>query len=425
MYLIWIWVFPMLPSLFADMGIQVGWYVAAWMCVTFMAGATGGGQTACREHRILPVTERDLWVTEWLHATLLVPASLLILKLGGLAWYSVSRSGRPYVSAETLLLSTVFDIVFAGVMVAVPFITEHWQTERRRISPSVPDLTVVPILLGIGTPLLMARSLPTRFVDFTPLGLLVLVIGIVLALAALAWTPKQGVNRILYRATQKAPASPPAGKPRFADRFTGIFSVAWAHVLSTFLYTVIAYGAVIATWPLFPDPAASDTRFPTFMFLIFAMTGATMGSTWSSWARRLKVLPLSVKHVSGLFVLTPLVTWIEIWLILLFVHAVMGWPIREEMRPHSVLMYAGLTSLSHALQQRFYGLVHVRGICGMLGIAGAMAAAMNLFGKPTFSTRLSVIAIGILSFVLAAVINHYTFTRSTSSASAYRRLGVA
>jgi hypothetical protein len=447
-----LWIGPMLMRTLAKETVSPVWLMAASMGVSFMLGLSGE-QVRCREHRVLPVTDRDLWVARWLYSALVAPGWMFILKCLGLAL--AAASGTTLMTVETLALSTLFDVVYSGALVAAPLLMPLVTRAMVRPLDKIPlpvgspqrkavgllTVTVLAIvipgffLLGLGGPLFFARQLPTHLADFSSTSTIVLLTGVVMALAGLLSTPKQGGDRVLYREVPKAASPQPevaeAALPRpieqrgFAGRFVGIASVAWSHVVTTLVATAIGYAIAIAACRFFPEPAGSDPRFVDMMFLIFAMMGVTMWSVWSSRVRLLRILPMPIEVVNSLFVLTPLVTWLAMWLILLIAHAVMGWSIHEELGPHAVLMYAGFTSVTHALEQRFSGSAAGRSITGMVGIAGAGGIAFSFFGHHDLTARLSVIAIGLLCFVLAAVINHYTFTRSTSSARAYRRLGVA
>ncbi|MEO6221828.1 MAG: hypothetical protein ABIP90_01160, partial [Vicinamibacterales bacterium] len=83
-----------------------------------------------------------------------------------------------------------------------------------------------------------------------------------------------------------------------------------------------------------------------------------------------------------------------------------------------------LCALTHALALWLKGSVAGQTAASMIGVISATGAAMALFEKPDMSTRLLLLMLGLLSLAVAAIINHYTLTRSTSSARAYRPLGL-
>jgi hypothetical protein len=438
--LMWIWLVPSTMNIFVKEDLSVGWLMAGSMGLAFLLGAQTGEGVGCREHRILPVTDRDLWVTKWLNATLVVPLFLLIVKGVGVA--VTAGGGKVFMQPETLLLSTLYDIVYAGAVVALPqLIPTLTGAAGRRIdryslpvgSPqrrAVASLTVtlvvilVPLYFLLGTvgPMLFARQLPARLADLSTTGTLLLVSGLVMSAAALIWTPPRGGAPPAQRAVSSVPAT--SAQAKAVDRLTGVLAVVWTHIKSTFVLTAVGMGLVMAAFPFLP-PREFNARFLAGLFLIFAFMGISMFSVWAPWMRRLKVLPLSVRQVTALIVLTPLVTWVEIWLMVLLVHAALGLPIHVELSPMAVLAYAGLCALSHALGLWLMGSVAGQTAASMLGMLSAVGAAMLLFEAPGRRTQLLLLVIGLSSLAVAALINHYTLTRSTSSARAYRPLGIS
>jgi len=437
--LIWVWLVPSTMRIFVKEDVNVGWLMAASMGLAFVLGGTGEG-VGCREHRVLPVTDRDLWVTRWLNATLVIPSFLLILKGVGLA--VTAGGGKAFMAPETLLLSTLCDIVYAGAFVAlpllIPFLTGAVGRRMDRFSlpvsspqrKAVGSITVISLviliplyfLLGTGGPLLFARQLPTHFAAFSTTSTLVLIAGVVMSAAALIWTPPGGGAPPAQRAVAHVPAA--TAQPEASDRLTGILAVAWPHIKSTFVLTAVVIGTGLAVVP-FLTPDVRTPRLVSGMFLLFTFMGVSMFSVWSPWTRRLKVLPLSVHQVNALFVLTPLVTWLEIWLMVLAVHAALGLTIHVELSPMAVLAYAALCSVSHALGLWLMGSVSGQTAASMVGVALAVGTASLAFETSDRWTPLLLLLIGLTSLAVAALINHRTLTRSTSSARAYRSPGLS
>ena len=112
------------------------------------------------------------------------------------------------------------------------------------------------------------------------------------------------------------------------------------------------------------------------------------------------------------------------WLLLILAHTLAGRPIYEELRPMAVFMYAGFSALTNACELRVRGHAAGTSIASMVWLVAAIAIGMTLFGKPDLWTRLLVMGVGVLSLAAAALLNHYTLTRSTSSARIYRTLGI-
>ncbi len=422
-FLIWVWLLPNLLKLLADNGGSVGWLMATSMTLAFVLGAQAGEGTGCREYRVLPVTGRDLWLTTWLNTTVVVPLILLMLKLLGLA-YVAANSGNAFMTPETLLLSTLYDVSYAGALAwAMPRLPASTAVLRMGRPTLLPALVVMPLffILAIGGPLFFARSLPTRVAEFSTPSTLALLLGLTMSVASLLAAPRK--NTAAYAMWVRATAAPePSPAPRrLADHFTGVLRIGWSHIVSVFVMVSVGYGAFLAAGPyVFPAPDGTNPRFLTGMFLVFTFMGISMFSIWTMWLRQLKVLPLSVSRVNALLVFTPFVTWAEAWLIVLLVHGVMGWPITEELSPLAIFAYAGLCAMTHALGFPFKGNVAGQTAASMIGSVAAATMAINLFAKPDSHTRLLVLAIGLASLGIAALINHYTLTRSTSSAMAYR-----
>ena len=193
----------------------------------------------------------------------------------------------------------------------------------------------------------------------------------------------------------------------------------------TFVLAAVGIGATIAASPLVPRPDPYAPRFLAGMFLIFTFMAISMSSVWASRARGLRVLPISVTQINTLFLLTPVLTWVEVWVMLLIVHAAIGLPINIELGPLAILMYAGFSALTHALGFRFSGSVAGQTVTTMMGIVAVVGSAMLLFERQAQSTRLLVLLTALACLAIAALINHYTLTRSTSSALAYRRPGLS
>jgi hypothetical protein len=175
---------------------------------------------------------------------------------------------------------------------------------------------------------------------------------------------------------------------------------------------------------LVPKADPNAARFLAGMFVIVAFMGSSMASVWAPWARRLKVLPLSVTQVNALFVLTPLVTWLVIGLMVLGVHAALGLPINVELGPLAMLAYAGLCALTQAVGLWLKGSALGQSVSSTAGAVAAVSMAMALFEKPNAWTGVLLLLVCVSSMAIAALINHFILTRSTSSARAYRPLGV-
>lgn len=429
-FLTWIWMVALLMGTLADRGASVTWVLAASMGLAFLLGLQTVEGAGRREHRVLPVTDRDIWTTRWLSATCVVPFFLFATKCLGLMWIWVAGYGSgTFMTPETLLLSTLFDFVYVGASMPAPLLLASAATVLARWqgrSAFFVSLALMPVLflLCIGGPLFFARTLPTHIADFSTTNMVVLLLGVAMSVGALVWTPRRGGDSLTFWSKSHETASSPAIQRKPDDSLTGVFGVLRAHVIATFVLSVLGIAVAFGAMPLLPRPVGADFRFASGMFLIFTFMGVGMFGIWTPWARRLKVLPLSVNQVNGLFTLTPLVTWLEVWLLLMLAQTLAGRPIYEELRPLAVFMYAGFSAMTHACELRVRGNAAGQSIASTAWLVAAVAVGMALFGKPDLWARLLVLATGILSLAGAALLNHYTLTRSTSSARIYRTLGI-
>lgn len=429
-FLMWVWMVALLMGTLADKGPSVRWVLAASMGLAFLLCLQTVEGAGRREHRVLPVTDRDIWITRWLSATCVVPSFLFATKCLGLVWIWVAGYGSgSFMTPETLLLSTLFDFVYAGASMPAPLLLESAATVLARwLSRSAffVSLALMPVLflLCIGGPLLFARTLPTHIADFSTANTVVLLLGMAMSVGAVVWTPRRGGDSLTFWSKSTNAASSPVAQRKADDSVTGVFGVLRAHVITTLKVSVLGLAMVFGAAPLLPEPVGADYRFASGMFLIFTFMGVGMSSVWTPWARRLKVLPLSVNQVNSLFTLTPLLTWLEVWLLLIVAQTLAGRPIYEELGPLAVFMYAGFSALTHACELRVRGNAAGQSIASVAWLVAAVAIGMALFGKPDLWARILVLVTGILSLAAAALLNHYTLTRSTSSARIYRTLGI-
>ena len=372
-----------------------------------------------RELRHLPATRRDLWRTTWGVAT--VVSAVVVLATKTIAVLLVAASGgRPRMSAETLLISAVYDFTWAGViltLVALPASTRAG--------------TVVGMLACFGLPILAGGALPTHVNQLTPATTGVLIGGLVIAFGALLWTPQRGVmagERSAFAPKALRRDSPKLQRRR-ADRLTGISRVAVPYLLATLALPVgaslalAAYGVVSGSgaWWFVPrsptvfDPADIGDRGLTYFVLLPAMVTTVLG-LWTPWARLLKVLPVSVRQINALLLLTPFATWVIFWILGWFAYLfVYGTP--QTLRLEFVFGIAAIAALAQA------GLLRLQGSAAtvwVIALSGGLLPQVVRIGLRD-GTGVMFVVIGAIALGTAAVVNHRTLTQSTSSSLAYRR----
>ena len=149
-----------------------------------------------RELRHLPVTNRDLWRATWVVGTVVAAGVLLVAKTVS-ALLVAAFGGSPTVSAEAILLSTVYDFTWAGTVLPLfPLLGHAGHAVAHRGTLAASCAAAAPtaaVLAGFGLPILVSDALPTRLGEFTSATTGVLVAGLAIAFGALAWTPERGV----------------------------------------------------------------------------------------------------------------------------------------------------------------------------------------------------------------------------------------
>ena len=132
------------------------------------------------------------------------------------------------------------------------------------------------------------------------------------------------------------------------------------------------------------------------------------------------MLPLTVREINGLFLVTPLVTWTLVWIILITLHRVVIGTAPGTLRLDLLIFAGGTSAVGHMLALRFRRAGTFQWFFMPLGIATSIL--VGAIG-PTPSARVSIMlaAAGLSAFGIAAFVNHRTLTRSTSSANAYQR----
>jgi hypothetical protein len=408
-----------------------------------------------RELRHLPVTNRDLWRTTWIAATV-VSAGVLLATKTIIVLLVAAFGGSPKVSAEEILFSTVYDFSWAGALLLLFSLlsyTGHAGAHGGTLAKSLaPAGSIVAILACFGLPILVSDALPTRADQLTSATTGVLIAGLAIAFGALAWTPRRGaLTGERARAAFAPKALPPSLKlrrtaaalaeagrraspklqRRRADRLTGIPRVIVPHLLATLALPVGAclvlasYGVITGSgpWWFMPqaptvfDPADIGDRGLTY-FVLLPCGVVTMVSLWTPWARWLKVLPLSVRQINALLLFTPFATWTILWLLGWSAY-VFAYGTPRTLRVEFVFGMAGIGALGHAALLRFQGSAATVWILAFSG--GLMPQWVKLGLHDGIVAHVVFAVIGAIALSTAAFVNHRTLTRSTSSSLTYRR----
>lgn len=387
-----------------------------------------------RELRHLPVTDRDLWKTTWVVATVVTAGFLLATKATTVVLV-LAFGGAPKVPAATILLSTVYDFSWAGaVLMVLPLVGYSVHAGSRRGTVGL-SLTLAGTMTGLLAcfvlPVLAGGALPTNIGEFTPTTIGALIGGLAVAFGGLAWTPKR--DSLAGQQTRPQPAAAmraSSNRPRLSDRLTGISRVLVPHLLATLTvpvglcFALAAYGIVTGTgpWWFVPsaptvfDPEDSGDRGLTYFVLLPSLVA--MQGLWTPWARLLRVLPFSVRQINALLLLTPFATWTVLWLLGVFGYA-LAYGTPATLRVAFVFGMAGVATLAHAILLRLYGSAATGWIIGAIG--GLMPQLAKVGLSDSTVAQIVFAVIGVTAISVAAFVNHRTLTRSTSGSRAYRR----
>jgi hypothetical protein len=276
--------------------------------------------------------------------------------------------------------------------------------------------------------------------QFTMPAFAVLAICLAITGTTWAWTPtRAGISRPNQAAQRIGTPSAATRAGLFADRFTGIASIVWSHASTTFVVSLVTLAVLVGYWAVFesgvglrsfmqraallpfdtsfqPGPNAFGGWIVLLAFILVAGNGV-----WNPLARQLKVLPLTVRDINVLFLLTPLVTWTLIWIVLIVTHRVVSGTLPSALRLDLLVFVGGTSAVGHMLALRFK-----RGGAGFpwffvpLGMATSVLSR-TVGAAPTTPVSLALAAAGLAAFGIAAIVNHRTLTRSTSSGNAYQR----
>lgn len=422
---IWL-IYSSLASAFGELSMLV---------VSLMAAVGTGpmlvmGIMSARELRHLPVTAHDVRTATWLLATV-VPSVLLGASKALPVLVIAILGGTPKLSPESIALSVLFDLTWTGCVLHLWLRSDAWlytAADRGRLWWIAALATFGAALLGgLGLPFLVGPVLPLTFDGFTPAVFCGVVGAALLSISTLFWTPSSGLfagdrARIWWRAARGTAAS----GPRRIDRITGMWRIVVPYLaLMLTLPMVVWLVAAVYGWgagkaPLWfappdgsvIDPAKGEARFvvvlPTMMCLYLA--------PWTVWTRQLKVLPLSVRLITAVLVLTPFAATMLVmgafWTLCALAYRT-GPTIRLDL----VLGVSGVAALAHACLVRFQGSLGTIVVVG----AGTVFFRNILEAGLADSTHIVFGAAGALAALMAAAINTSTLTHSTSKSTPFQR----
>ena len=384
-----------------------------------LAMSTMGG----RELRHLPVSNRDLWRATWVIAVPIAAGLFLCTK--SISWI-LAGAGTPKVPAETMLLSSVYDFAWAGVMlqmfVAIGIVMNS-ASARGTAGKYLAVIAAItlPALAFLVLPILLGLTLPADLRHFTWPTAVVVGVGLAIAFGGLMWTPSRDSmsrERSVHATTARIRIQP---RLRPADRLTGISRMLVPYVLSIVALTALgalalAIWGAAAGWGVwwFTSPLDSDNSL-SFALWVPCMW-ATLTALWAPWARTMKTLPLSVMQINALMLITPLLSWTILWLLVLIARLT---PVSPPMLQFQFIIgMGGCGAFAQAGMLRFQG---NQNIAFMPGVMTVILTAMIRTAATNGSGQFKYVVIGAIALCLAAAWNHHTLTRSTSADVPYQR----
>jgi hypothetical protein len=392
-----------------------------------------------REIRILPVTNRDLWVTSWIVSAVLIP--LAISAVQSLAVITVATfTGSRAVSAETMFLASLYCFAYAGALVPIMpaqgYCMHNMSARQPRWLWAALAIACFAVFTGgLFLPFVIADDLPMTFDQFSWDATTTLALCFVISAVSLAWTPQRGgIVTPVQPARKTESTSRSIRLQRSSDRFTGVARVAWPIAATITVLSAVTLAGFVFYWATF----ASDTPLRSFLqnnavllfdtgflpdrgmsdiWVIMAVAFITTSGPWQPFARLLKVLPLTTNQVNVLFLATPFAQWALVWLALIAAHLVVIGTFPGTARLDVFMFVGGVSALGHVLMIR-YG----QGGLGIVMLLGVLMSLVRRVSTDTWSVRPEVVlfAAGVVALVVAAAVNHRTLTRSTSSSKAYR-----
>ena len=192
---------------------------------------------------------------------------------------------------------------------------------------------------------------------------------------------------------------------------------------SAIAVVLAAYGEVSGAgrWWFVPSDGTlfdvgSDGRRELSLVVLLPAMLVTMWGAWTPWVRLLKVLPVTVRQLNTIMVLTPFVTWSVIWVIGCAAYA-MAYGGPAMWRLDLVLGLSGVAALAHAVLLRF------QGSTGTFWMVAFSAVVLPRVLEAGLGDRTHAIfaAVGAIATMAAAGLNHATLTQSTSGSVPFRR----
>jgi hypothetical protein len=367
---------------------------AAPLAATWYLTIPPGPLLQSRTFYQLPVSRRSWWLARWWMSTV---CATVMATLGLAAAHL--QAGTPQESVERLVVFAATAFLYAGLaMVLVTGRIGRHMDQPIDLSPKLsppgtfkndPNVNlkwlIVKALLRAGggllamtlvlmaAPFVFARFLPHTFAD---IGVGIAVVMIVLAGATVfgflhnpAVLARPNPRRQIAGIPPRPEGTAIAAKPAFADRLTGWRLALWGEcrkqlivfsLLLVFLVILWAGPSLVRHVPPLAEflsnsgalPLASHrahvTEFVTWGFLWFFV--ALFDAAAPPRVRSLRTLPMSTSVLSGLPLALGLISATMLWIVLAALHVLVLHSVPAAPRLDLFFAFAGLVTLSHALQ---------------------------------------------------------------------------
>jgi len=414
----------------------MGVAVIGSMIATHQLGLLTATAMEVREVRLRPVSRTALWQATWILSVIVAPLTAALGKLvGGYATWMGNGDVDAWLSLASL--SSLYDVLFGGVMLGAQVLMRSMPTPRsrslKRVVIEVFPFAYLLLLLpgGLLLPVLAYHYLPHAWTAMTWSSGLFLLGAAVVGLAAWFGTepPAQpGFARLhLFRGSR-------VSAPARSGSLTGWRILVWLELrfLLTIL-TLMAIAAIVAgpTLRMFrptasiPEMTGAIVRFffnpaPGKEFSLYVLAAAIIGVMATSnllqpMLRQLRALPVSRFRLTAILLLLPVAHVVVVWILLALLFVLSEHAFPAVLRIEIFALAVGLAMFSQSFQMRF----PLRGLQFSTAlVAPALMVAWSAAGGGDEYDRVAIFAAGVTT--LCVVLGATLTLRSLNRAATYR-----
>lgn len=399
--------------------LRLSWMASAPVAV-YMYQVSSGSQLL----GILPLARREVWQITTLVGA--VAPALLQLGVAATIWLLASvllpsSTTVTLVGLDTIALGAVYSLAFLQLVLIAT-------TGLRRQAFVTAALAIATVAIM----LLFVDLLPARLSEFTVISALAFwvaaVVGVVIIRLPGSLAAPLPTRPRSYRLTFDLPGI------GMLDRLTGLKRI----LLVQTLFVVLCIGGglgvalLLDVWLGGRSPVefvAEELRAfnganiwvmrPGDSVIFTPMWIIGLANIWTPLARQLRVLPLTPRETTAIFLASPIVIWAVLWLMYLAVYAAtIGGPISPRLA--LFLAISGTSTLANVIslrwKNRIYGMLGVAFVYSFWMLASIVALVLNLTEA---TVQLGII--GVAFYAAAISLAHNTFVHATSASAAYQR----